>query len=55
MIEFTERNSLWCLTINVGIGAKNRTKDLVNYTQSYGKNIMTGYLTIGRVKSQLII
>ena len=28
VIEFTERNSLWCLTINVGIGAKKQNEEL---------------------------
>lgn len=34
----------------VGIGTENRMKNLVSYTQSYGKNIMDEYWIIGGVK-----
>ena len=49
-IVYTEQNCLWYLTINAGIGTENRTKNLVNYTRSYGKNIMGGYWIAGRMK-----
>ena len=47
---FTEQNSGWYLTINVGIGTRKRIQNSVNFMLGFGKNIMGGYLTIGRVK-----
>ena len=40
---FTEQNSGWYLTINVGIGMKSKIRNLVDFMVNFGKNGIVGY------------
>ncbi len=47
---YTERDSRWCLTINIGIDIRSRIQNLANFTLNFEKNSMNGCWRIGRVK-----